>query len=147
MALRNIEWKFIPPISPWMGGAWEIMVKLTKCALKTVTNDRPMYEEVLRAFLVEVESTLNSRPLTSISDDYNDLQVLTPNHFLSGKLIKYFSSNKFPQSDINSRKCWKSVQALANMFWTRFIKDYLPTLQERKNGTRLLETSLLMISY
>ena len=84
MALRNIEWKFIPPISPWMGGAWEIMVKLTKCALKTVTNDRPMYEEVLRAFLVEVESTLNSRPLTSISDDYNDLQVLTPNHFVTG---------------------------------------------------------------
>ena len=56
-----------------MGGAWEIMVKLTKRALKSVTNDRPMYEEVLRTFLVKVESTLNSRPLTSISDDYNDL--------------------------------------------------------------------------
>ena len=60
LALRNIEWKFIPSISPWMGGAWGIMVKLTKRGLKTVTNDRPMYEEVLRTFLVEVESTLNS---------------------------------------------------------------------------------------
>ena len=69
------------------------MVKLTKRALKTVTNDRLMYEEVLRTFLVEVESTLNSRPLTSISDDYNDLQVLTLNQFLTGKLTKYFSSN------------------------------------------------------
>ena len=92
------------------------MVKLTKCALKTVTNDRPMYEEVLRAFLVEAESTLNSRSLTSISNDCNDLQVLTPKHFLTGKLTKYFSSNEFPQSDINSRKRWKSVQPLANMF-------------------------------
>ena len=64
MALRNIEWKFIPPISAWMGGAWEIMVKLTKRALKIVTSDRPMYEEVLRTFPVEVESTL-----TSTSDD------------------------------------------------------------------------------
>ena len=137
LVLRNIEWKFIPPISPRMGGAWEIMVKLTKRALKTVTNDRPMYEEVLRTFLVEVESTLNSRPLTSISDDYNDLQVLTPNHFLTGKLTKYFSSNEFPQSDINSRKRWKSVQALANMFWTRFIKEYLPTLQERKKWNKI----------
>ena len=115
-----------------MGGAWEIMVKLTKRALKTVTNDRPMYEEVLRTFLIEVESTLNSQPLTSISDDHNDLQVLTPNHFLTSKLTKYFSSNKFPQSDISSRKCLKSVQALANMFWMRFIKEYLPTLQETK---------------
>ena len=42
LASRNIEWKFIPPISPWMGGAWEITVKLTKRALKTVTKDRPM---------------------------------------------------------------------------------------------------------
>ena len=115
-----------------MGEGWEIMAKLTKRALKTVTNDRPMYEEVLKTFLVEVESTLDSRPLTSINDDYNDLQVLTPNHFLTGKLTKYFSNNEFPQSDINSRKCWKSLQALAKLFWTRFIKEHLPTLQERK---------------
>ena len=92
-----------------MGGAWEIMVKLTKGASKTVTKDRPMYEEVLRTFLVEVESTLNSRPLSSLSDDYNDLQVLTLNHFLTGKLTKYFESSEFPQSGINSRKRWKSV--------------------------------------
>ena len=63
LALQNIEWKFLPPISPWMGGALEIMVKLTKRALKTVTNDRPMQEEVLKTFLIEVESTLNGRPL------------------------------------------------------------------------------------
>ena len=132
LALRNIEREFIPPISPWMGGAWEIMVKLTKRALKTVTNDRPMYEEVLRTFLVEVESTLNSRPLTSISDDYNDLQVLTPNHFLTGKLTKYFSSNEFPRSDINSRKRWKSVQALANMFWTRVLRVFTNASREKK---------------
>ena len=137
MALRNIEWKFIPPISPWMGGAWEIMVKITKRALKALTNDRPMYEDVLRTFLVVAESTLNIRPLTSISDDYNDLQMLTPNHFLTSKLTKCFSSNEFPKSDINSRKRWKSVQALANMFWTRFIKEYLPTLQERKKWNKI----------
>ena len=88
-----------------------------------------------------------NRSLTSLSDDYNDLQVLTPKHFLTGKVTKYFGSSEFPRSDINSRKCWKSVQVLANMFWTRFIKEYLPILQERKNGTRLLETSLLTILY
>ena len=124
------------------------MVKLAKRALKTVTNDRPMYEEILKAFLVEVGSTLNSWPLTSLSNNYNDLQVLTPNHFLTGKTTKHFSSNEFPQGNINSRKRWKSVQVLDNMFWNRFIKAYLPTLQERKkNGTALLETSLLMIMY
>ena len=65
LALGSIEWKFILlPISPRIGGAWEIIAKLTKRALKTVSNDRPMCEEVLTAFLLEVESTLNTRPLT-----------------------------------------------------------------------------------
>ena len=63
--------------------------------------------------------------------------MLTPNHFLTGKLTKYFGSSEFPQSDINSQKRWKSVQALANMFWTRFIKEYLPTLQERKKWNKI----------
>ena len=113
------------------------MVKLAKSALKTVTNDKPLYKEVLRTCLVEVESTFNSRPLTLVSDNYNDLQVLTPNHFLTGKGTKYFSSSKFPQSDINSQKNWKSMQALANMFLTMFIKVYLRTLQDRKKWSRV----------
>ena len=120
-----------------MGGAWEIMIKLTKRALRTVTNDRPMYEEVLRGFIAEVESTLNSRPLTSLSDDPDDVQVLTSNHFLIGKMVKHFNNNEFSSRDINSRKRWRSVQALANMFWVRFIKEYLPTLQERKKWNKV----------
>ena len=119
-----------------MGGAWKIMVKLTKHTLKTVTNDSPMYEEVLRTFLIEVESTLNSLPLTSIRDDYNDLQVLTPNDFLTSKLTKYFSSNEFPRSDINSRKRWKSVLALANMFWTRVLRLFTNTSREKKKWNK-----------
>ena len=30
----NINWKFIPPLSPWMGGALQSIVKLTKRALR-----------------------------------------------------------------------------------------------------------------
>ena len=63
--------------------------------------------------------------------------MLTSNHFLTDKLTKYCSSNEFLQKGINSRKCWKSVPALTNMFWTRFIKEYLPILQERKNWNKI----------
>ena len=56
----NINWKFIPPLSPWMGGAWESIVKLTKRALRIVTHDRPMYEGSLSTFITEIESVLNS---------------------------------------------------------------------------------------
>ena len=37
MSRQNIEWKFNPPISPWMGGVWESLVKLVKRALRVIT--------------------------------------------------------------------------------------------------------------
>ena len=55
-------------------------VKLAKYALKFVTNDRTVCAEVLRTFFIEVESKLNSRPLTLLTDDRNDIKVLAPNH-------------------------------------------------------------------
>lgn len=30
----GITWKFNPPTYPWMGGSWEVLVKLVKRALK-----------------------------------------------------------------------------------------------------------------
>ena len=32
---HNIEWQFIPPGSPWIGGASESLVKIAKRCLKT----------------------------------------------------------------------------------------------------------------
>ena len=34
--------------------------------------------------------------------------------------------------EINSTKLWRQSQALANFFWRRFTKEYLPSLIERK---------------
>lgn len=61
---QSIQWKLIPPACPWMGGAREALVKITKKAVRAVTHYRIVYEESLVIFLTEVESTLNSRPLT-----------------------------------------------------------------------------------
>ena len=100
---KNIIWKFNPPSSPWMGGSWESIVKITKKCLKFVTKERPVYEDSLVTFLAEVENTLNSRPLTSLSDDSNYLSVLTPNHFLLGRQPLYFSPATIKDEHVNSR--------------------------------------------
>ena len=56
----NINWKFIPPLSPSMGGAWESLVKLTKKTLRIVSHDRPMYEDSLSTYITKIESVLIS---------------------------------------------------------------------------------------
>jgi len=128
MSNLSIEWSFNPPGAPWMGGIFESMVKIAKQCLRTIVTDRLLDEESLRTFLTEIESLMNSRPLTSISDDVNDEEVLTPNHFLV---------NRFPQTEdlvgdeINTRVKWQKVQAATTKFWELWTKLYLPELTKR----------------
>ena len=75
-------WKFNPLSALWTAVAREAMVKKTKKELKSVVRDQVFAVEALSAFLTEVESIINSRPLTAASDDINDLELITPYHLL-----------------------------------------------------------------
>ena len=125
---HNTEWQFIPPTSPWMGGAWESLVKIAKRCLKTVTNGYLVYDQQLYTILVEIEGTINSRPITPISDYINDFQPLTPNHFLIRRPSLYHRQGIFMEKKLNSKRKWKVTQALLEIFWKRFLKEYVPSL-------------------
>jgi len=51
-----------------------------KNLLKSITKGRLFTEEALSTALCEVESIVNSRPLTPTSDDPSDYEALTPQH-------------------------------------------------------------------
>ena len=67
------------------GRCLRINCQIHKKALRIVTHDRPMYEDSISTFITEIESVLNSRPLTSVTHDPNDYNVLIPNHFILGR--------------------------------------------------------------
>ena len=60
LSIRNIQCHFIRPSSPWIGGACESLVKITKKVLKSVTNNRPIREDQLITTLFPIEGTINS---------------------------------------------------------------------------------------
>ena len=125
----HFSWKFNPPSSPWMGGAWESLIKSVKRSLKAITLDRIFTEEALYTFLCEVESLLNNHPVTPSSDDINDYEALTPNHLILGNSSSNYSPCKCQNDEIYYRKKRRAVQAAANMFWNRWRKEYLPTMK------------------
>ena len=76
----RMRWMFNPPKSPWMGGAMEALEKTIKGCLKAVVKDWLFLEDALHTLLLEIETIVNSRPLTFVSDNIDDLEHLTPNY-------------------------------------------------------------------
>ena len=128
---HQIVWSFNPPAAPHMGGAWERLVRSTKEVMFGLVKDHVLTDSQLLTVLTEVESILNSRPLTHLSDDITDLEPLTPNHILLGRHRNWSSITDVSETDITSRRKWKQVQALQRTFWERWVKEYLPTLTKR----------------
>ena len=84
---RGVQWKFIPKRAPWYGGFWERLIGMTKNVLKKVLGRSFITFEALQTLAVEIEGTLNDRPLTYLSADISDPNPLTPSHLLYGRRI------------------------------------------------------------
>ncbi|CAH2065780.1 unnamed protein product, partial [Iphiclides podalirius] len=124
--------RFIPPAAPFMGGAWERLIRSVKNAHTATLHERHPNEEVLSTLLAEVEYTVNSRPLIHVSVTAEDPEALTPNHFLLGGNGRVPQPGTFNENDEISRASWRAAQRLADVFWSRWVREYLPELQHRR---------------
>lgn len=84
---ETIKWSFNPPSAPHFGGLWETEVKSMKIHLKRVVEDQILTVEEFSTVLAQIEAVLNSRPLCPTSDDPQDLEILSPGHFLTFELL------------------------------------------------------------
>ncbi|KAA5775392.1 hypothetical protein F3H09_33240, partial [Pseudomonas aeruginosa] len=75
---------------------------------------------------------MNSRPLTHVSVSADDPDPLTPNHFLLGGPARVPVPGKFDDADLIGRAHWRAAQRLADVFWSRWLREYLPDLQNRR---------------
>ena len=73
LTLKGVKWKFIVELAPFQGGYWEGLVRSTKrCLVKVVGRALLKFDE-LSTILVEIESVINSRPLTYVYDDTEEI--------------------------------------------------------------------------
>ena len=134
----KIEWKFIPPHAPHMGGVWERLVRSVKGILYTLLNaeaSRPVTDETLVTLLCEVEAILNDRPITTNPDAVEEPLALTPNMLLTFRRRPTIPPGTFDARDLYARRWWRQAQHLSNVFWARWTREYLLTLQLRQKWT------------
>lgn len=127
---KGVEFHFIPPRAPHFGGLWEAAVKSTKGLLHKSLGSAALTYEEMETALIEIEAVLNSRPLTPMSADPNDLAALTPGHFLIGEPLKSIVE-PMPSTNINMLRRWKLVTYVRHEFWRRWSREYLCELQQR----------------
>ena len=121
-----------------MGDVWERLIRSTKTLLRTLVNDsssKLLTDESLTTLLAEVEAILNDRPLTANPSSVDDAPALTPNMLLTFQRRPTTPPGTFSSDDQYSRRWWRQAQHLANVFWKRWIHEYLPTLQLRQKWT------------
>ena len=128
---KGVSWEWNPPAAPHFGGVFETMIKSTKRAIFTVLGDAEVNDEELETIFIGVESLLNSRPLTAVSDDPNDDCFLTPNNFLIEKMGGDFVLDSVDTVSFNPRKRWR-LQELTRHVWNRWMKEYLPQIGSRQ---------------
>ncbi|KAK0155297.1 hypothetical protein N1851_002355 [Merluccius polli] len=128
----GIRWNFNPPTGSHHGGVWERMIRLIRRVLSSVLRQQTLDDDGFHTMLCEVEAILNDRPITKLSDDPNDLEPLTPNHLLLLKGKPALPPGVFEPHDQYVKRRWRQIQYLADLFWKRWVREYLPLLQERQ---------------
>ena len=139
---QGIRWKFIPPAALQFGGVPERLVRSRKKAMFAVLGYRSITEDFLSTTMCLVEQTLNSRPLTQVISDANNLEAITPNHFLFGNKNLCLLNLSGAEQFVDHRKLFRQTQAYADLIWDRFRKEYLPTLNSRKKFQTRTDRSL-----
>ena len=90
--------------------------------MKALLKEQPLNDEGLVTLLAEVESIINGRPITKVSDDPKDSDALTPNHLLLLRSGTSLPPGLFGKAGNYSRRRWRQVQYLADVFWRRWLR-------------------------
>ncbi|XP_075990233.1 uncharacterized protein LOC142985873 [Anticarsia gemmatalis] len=119
----HIEWHFNAPSWPSGNGLCEAAVKSLKYHLKRVVGEQKLTYEEYATILSQLEACLNSRPLCPLSEDPDNLDYLTPAHFLTGGAgLTIFETEK----DLRTR--WHLTSRIFQDIWNRWRSEYLTQL-------------------
>ncbi|XP_059216794.1 uncharacterized protein LOC131994226 isoform X2 [Stomoxys calcitrans] len=127
--MHGFTWHFIPPHAPHMGGLWEAAVKSMKSHLRKVASGLKFTYEEFSTLLVRIESILNSRPLSPISEDPSELLPLTPGHLLRGAALMAIPEEYSDNQSLLNR--WQRLKTLQLLFAKRWKNEYVCELQRR----------------
>ena len=91
--------------------------------------------ERFRTMLAIASGIMNRRPITKVSSDKDDDEVLTPMHFLFPGGYPFARSHdvlpQIPDGGSSLRRSYDELRPVVEAVWRRWMKEYIPMLQRR----------------
>ncbi|KAL3108965.1 hypothetical protein niasHT_015992 [Heterodera trifolii] len=139
---EGVSWRFNTPIAPWMGGAWERLVGITRKALRRTVGRSLIERAEFDTLVCEIEAVVNTRPLTFQSDEeftkpLRPVDFLLPYQRVETNLPLSEESSDDPDYTIKPRKKGELQQLMRvaikriDRFWNQWKSEYLLSLRER----------------
>ncbi|XP_076384559.1 uncharacterized protein LOC143263580, partial [Megalopta genalis] len=98
---------------------------------QNMRRDQRLTFEELYTLLTQIESCLNSRPLSPLSSDPTDLNPLTPGHFLIGTALTTLPSHDLRDIKVTRLNRYQLIQQMVQHFWQRWQRECIQQLQQR----------------
>lgn len=138
----NCEWRFIPARAPWFGAIWERIIGVLKAGLKKVLGRALITAEELQTVVLELEATVNDRPLGYTFSDLNDPLPITPSQLVIGRRLRDFPRLEVTSEDLQDsswnetdrsalQRRLQHINKLSYDLWKRWRTDYLLSLREQ----------------
>lgn len=111
------------------------MIGLVKSTLNKTTGNGLLWWKELQEVLLDVEITLNNRPLSYVEDDVQ-MPLLTLNAmlFLNSNLLPELQPHHIETADLHKRA--KHLLKCKEAIWSPRTKEYLSSLHERHCAQR-----------
>ena len=112
------------PSASSFGGLWEAAVKSAKKHLRRTMGNSVLTSDELTTHCCQIEAELNSRPISGMSDNPNEVKPLTPTHLFIGHGLDVLPSVLLDQAyDVDNCSSSKSLFHIQNFhlrFWNRW---------------------------
>jgi hypothetical protein len=100
-----------------------------KFHLRQVVGNAKLAFEEFYTLHCQVEAMLNSRPVCPLSNNPDNLQVLTPGHFLVGTSLLALTDYNLTDLSSNRLSRWLYVEQMVKRLWKCWSHDYRHQLQ------------------
>lgn len=133
---QHINWIFQPPNASHFGGVFERQIRTIRKIFSSLLQDFAcqvrLTDDLLNTLFCEVENIMNSKPLILVNCNPSENPVITPNTLLRLQTNVEFPPGVFSEHDLINKRQWRQAQFLADVFWHRWRKEYLSSLNQRQ---------------